>query len=153
VGNRVTLIAAMLPAGVVTTHTLFCLRPALALPVQHYLCGVMNSYVLNAVVRMLMGGHLTTSLVEDLPVPAWTGSPGQREIARIAARLAGWPATPGRNDRRRDKERLDRRRSVARLQATVARLYGLDAARYRHVLDGFPLVPADERAEALAAFE
>ena len=52
--NRTTLIAAVLPAGVVSTLTIFCLRTQLPGEHQHFLCGLLNSYVLNAVARMLM---------------------------------------------------------------------------------------------------
>ncbi len=41
----------------------------------------------------------------------------------------------------------------ARLQALAASLYDLTAAQYTHVLSTFPLVPADERARAAAAFD
>jgi hypothetical protein len=136
VGNRLSLIAAMLPAGVVTTHTLYCLRTPLAIEQQHFLCGVFNSYVLNAVVRMLMGGHVTTSLVESLPVPPWRATREERRIARLAARLARRPsARPG-----------------AVLQGAVAQLYGLDAAAFHRVLESFPLVPGGERGRAAEAF-
>jgi len=90
-GNRFTLIAAMVPAGVVTTHTLFCLRTPLPVTRQQFLCGLFNSATLNAVIRMLMGGHVTTSLVEGLPMPPWTGAPEQLEVARLAAGLATDP--------------------------------------------------------------
>ena len=137
VANRLSLIAAVLPAGVLSTHTVFCLRTPLDTDRQHFLCGVFNSYVLNAVVRMLMGGHLTTSLVEDLPVPAWTGDDRQRRIGRLARRLARCPASG---------------RSLAALQAAVARLYRLDAPMFAHVLAGFPLVPEADRRRALDVF-
>ena len=88
VGNRRALIAAVIPANVVTTHTLFCLRNPLPLEQQHFLCGVLNSDVIDGFVRMLMGSHVTTSLVEALPVPVWTGGAGQQRIARIAMTLA-----------------------------------------------------------------
>ena len=88
VGNRQTFIAAVVPAGVVTTHTLFCLRNPIPIDQQHFLCGLFNSSALNAAVRMLMGGHVTTGLVEDLPVPLWTGSVDQRRIAELAAWLS-----------------------------------------------------------------
>ena len=52
--NRVTLIAAM-PANVVTTHTLFCLKHAVDRDVQLFLCGVFNSFVANYLVRMRVG--------------------------------------------------------------------------------------------------
>ena len=45
--NRLTLIAAMLPAGVVTTHTVFCLKDLLDDECQEYLCGMLNSFVAN----------------------------------------------------------------------------------------------------------
>jgi hypothetical protein len=138
VSNRTSLIAAVVPAGAVTTHTLFCAREAIPLERQHFLCGVFNSYVLNSLVRMLMGGHVTTSLIEDLPVPAWSGSSLQRTIARLAERLSRAPA---------------RTAWRVRIQAAVARLYDLQAVELRGVLEGFPLVPADERAATLAAFE
>src|SRR6185436_17868852 len=88
VANRLSLITAIVPAGIVTTHTVFCLRSPLALDAQHLLCALFNSYVLNAVVRLFMGGHLTTSLVEGLPVPSITGSVIERRIARLAERVA-----------------------------------------------------------------
>jgi hypothetical protein len=91
-GNRFTLIAAIVPAGVVTTHTLFCLRTALPLVQQQFLCGLFNSATLNRIVRMLMGGHVTTTLVEGLPVPRWTGETDQRDVARLAAGLEAEPA-------------------------------------------------------------
>jgi hypothetical protein len=88
VGNRFTLVAAVMPAGVVTTHTLFCLRNDLPLRQQHFLCGIFNSDLLNRVVRMLMGSHVTTSLVEYLPVPRWEDTSVHRRISRVAERLA-----------------------------------------------------------------
>ncbi|HVQ42214.1 MAG TPA: N-6 DNA methylase [Vicinamibacterales bacterium] len=88
VGNRRALIAAVIPGNVVTTHTLFCLRNPLPLDQQHFLCGVLNSDLIDAITRMLMGGHVTTSLMESLPVPPWTGSDRQQRIAAIALTLA-----------------------------------------------------------------
>jgi len=131
VANRLSLIAAIVPAGIVTTHTLFCLRNDFRAEEQQYLCGLFNSYVLNFVVRLLMGGHLTTSLVESLPVPMWTGAPAQRRIARLAERLAV-------------------RRSIsvgthARLQAAVAREYRVSASSFERILENFPLVPREDR--------
>jgi hypothetical protein len=135
-GNRLSLIAAIVPADVVTTHTIFCLRTPLPPVQQQFLCGLFNAYVLNAVVRMFMGAHVTTSLVEGLPVPAWTGSPAQRRIARLAARLARRPHAP---------------RLHAALQASVARLYGIEAETFAAILESFPLVPRGDRDAAVAA--
>ena len=88
VGNRHTLIAAIVPAGVVTTHTLFCVRNPPDDEQQHFLCALFNSSPLDRMVRMLMGGHVTTGLVEHLPAPPWTGDRGQRRLAELAQQLA-----------------------------------------------------------------
>jgi hypothetical protein len=91
VGNRFALIAAIIPADVLTTHTLFCLRTPLGRQQQHFLCALFNSSTLNAIVRMFMGGHVTTGLVESLPVPAWRDTPEQRYIAGLSVRLTRDP--------------------------------------------------------------
>ena len=159
VANRVTLIAAVLPAGVVTTHTLFCLRTPLADERQHFLCALLNSFVLNLVARMLMGSHLTTSLVEQLPAPRWTDTPADRRIARLAARLAGRlaarpaPRLPTRPAMARDFDARADRLLEARLQAEVARLYALDAPAFAALLDAFPLIPAADRELARRLFD
>ena len=117
-GNRRTLIAAIVPAGVVTTHTLFCLRSAIPIEQQHFLCGLFNSSPLNAIVRMLMGSHVTTSLVEDLPVPVWTGSPDQRRIAELTARLSSGDFPVDSSECQAAREELDRR-----VEALYSRLF------------------------------
>lgn len=88
VGNSRALIAAIIPGGVVTTHTLFCLRTELDDERQYFLCGLMNSPWCDAYVRTFMGSHVTTSLIEQMPLPPWTGSPLQRRIAAGVRRKA-----------------------------------------------------------------
>ena len=56
--NRLSLIAAVLPAGVVTTHSLFCLKTMLSSDTQAFLCAMLNSYVANYLVRQVMTTHL-----------------------------------------------------------------------------------------------
>ena len=134
VTNRTTLIAAVVPPDVLTTHTLLCLKEHLTIERLHFLCGLFNSYVLNAIVRALVGSHVTTTVVEALPVPCWGGTALQRTIALLSARLVG-------------RHSSDR---TARLQALVARLYGITPAEYRDILESFPLIPQNDRERALA---
>ncbi len=70
--NRVSLIAAILPAGVVTTHSLFCLKTRLSIDKQAFLCGMLNSFVANYLVRQVMTTHLGSATVERLRVPETT---------------------------------------------------------------------------------
>ena len=135
--NRLTLIAAMLPARCASTHTVFCLKTPLPLTGQYLLCGLFNSFVLNYLVRLRVTTHVTTAIVERLPVPRRQDGPSAcQDIARLA----------------RELQRAPSRHALARLNAVVARLYRLSADEFAHVLATLPLVEADTRAEALRAF-
>jgi len=125
--NRLSLIAAVVPAGVVTSHTLFCLRTPVPREQLHFLAALLNSFVLNAFVRLFMGQHVTTGLVEDLPAPLWTGSAEQRRIAGLSQMLSDGSAPEG---------------VEVEVHAAVARLFGLDAEAFLDLMGGFPLVPA-----------
>jgi hypothetical protein len=137
--NRTTLIAAIVPGGVITTHTLFCLKTRLANADQLFVCALCNSFVLNFLVRQRVSTHVTTGIVESLPAPrpART-SEAYGAIVSLAASLTG--ARAGDFD------------LTAQLQARVAALYGLDGSGFEHILSSFPLVPAREREATLAAF-
>jgi len=136
--NRLTLIAALIPAGAVTTHTVFCLKGEADETLQQFLCGVFNSFVANYLVRLRVGTHVTVSIMNRLPVPAPArDSAAFVEIAALSARLGAGADDPI---------------ARARLQARVAWLYSLTAVEFQHVLGTFPLVDAEERAAALHAF-
>ena len=87
--NKLTLIAAMLPANVISTHTVFCLRTDLSRLEQEFLCGLFNSFVLNYFVRVRISTHVTTAVVERLPVPRRDQDRRRfREIAALARYFA-----------------------------------------------------------------
>jgi hypothetical protein len=135
--NKTTLIAAILPFGCVSTHTLFCLRTPTTLSHQYFLCGLFNSLVVNYLVRMRVTTHVTTATVERLPMPPPGYSPSaQREIAALARRLS----------------RHDDRTAWVRLQVLSARLYQLTPSEFAHVLETFPLIARDRRDQALNTY-
>lgn len=135
--NRLTLIAAVVPARVVTTHTLFCLKGTLAPAVHHFLCAIFNSYVANYLVRLRVGLHVTTSIIECLPVPILSQeSEAFRSIAALATSAA-----------RKPSPELE-----STLQGRVARLYGLSVDELALVLASLPLVAPAERTGAMTAF-
>ncbi len=136
--NRLTLIAAIIPAAVVTTHTVFCLKEDLDEQAQHFLCGVFNSYVANFLVRMRVGTHVTAAIMARLPVPRPPVSdPIFGQIAGLSRRLA----------------RADDPAARAQLQALVAALYGLSHGQLAHVLGTFPLAPSPERVRVLRLYQ
>jgi hypothetical protein len=135
--NRVSLIAAILPAGVVTTHSLFCLKTFLLDDEQDYLCGILNSLVANYLARLVMTTHLGSTTVEELRAPRPPRESSVfREIADLSAQMAVQPSS----------------RRWTRLQAAAAHAYLLTEPEFRHVLSTFPLIPESERLDALEEF-
>jgi hypothetical protein len=137
-GNRMTLIAAIVPPRVVTTHTVFCLKTRVAADERLYLCALLNSYVANYFVRTRVGTHVTTGIIGTLPLPR--PSRTAHAFARIVSVSRDLAAAP------------DRRDSTTQLQAEVAALYGLDEEMLEAILATFPLVPAREREAVITAF-
>lgn len=138
--NRLTLIAGVLPPDSVSTHTVFCLRTPLSLASQYFLCGLFNSYVVNYLVRLWVTTHVTTAIVEGLPLPRRLDAPGAfREIAAFTRQLVRGSVK-------------DRTSVLARLNARVAALFQLSPDEFAHVVSTFPLIPLEERNQALVDY-
>lgn len=139
--NRLTLIAAVIPARAVTTHTLFCLKEPLPLRTQRVLCALLNSFVANYLVRLRVNTHVTTALVSRLPVPLVAArSSAFARLAALSTRLTLSDAP------------IEQLAEYAELQALVAHLYGLDRTDFEHVLATFPLISQNAKASALKFF-
>ncbi len=137
--NMLTLIAALLPPGVVSTHTLFCLKPRLGLSAQYCLLSLLNSLVANYLVRLQVTTHVTTALMARLPVPRPANDDRAfHELASLARSL--------------ERIGLDGRDEYARLNALVAHLYGLTLPQYTHVVHTFPLLPETLRNACLRSY-
>jgi hypothetical protein len=136
--NRMTLIAALIPPGTVTTHTIFCMREPRGEALHWFLCGIFNSFVANYVVRLRGATHVSAAVIHQLPVPMPAReSEGFARIVRLSRAAAAKP---------------DEARIRAELQARVAQLYQLEEDELRWVLTTFPLVPDEERRETMSAF-
>jgi hypothetical protein len=133
--NRLSLIAAVLPPGVVTTHSLFCLKTPLRASEQAFLCGMLNSFVANYLVRLTLTTHLGSRTIEKLRVPR----PANHTPLFMA--IASLAMTAGRDAR-----------AYAELQGLAALAYGIGEAEFRHILSTLPLVPEADRLAALDAF-
>ncbi|MBI4886188.1 MAG: N-6 DNA methylase [Acidobacteria bacterium] len=139
--TRLTLIAAIVPARAVTTHTLFCLRTALPLDAQQVLCALLNSFVANYLIRMRVNTHVTVSLVSRLPVPIVDARHAAfGRLAQLSRALAD------------GHEPAEAMTEYPELQALVARLYGLQEADVEHILGTFPLIPADVKGHTVRIF-
>jgi hypothetical protein len=139
--NRLTLIAAVVPARAVTTHTLFCLRTPLPIAEQQVLCALLNSFVVNYLVRLRVNTHVTVAIVSKLPIPlVREGHPRFAHLQSLAATLLHGHAP------------AETMPEYAELQAIVAKLYGLAEADFAHILQTFPLIPQAVRDAALTSF-
>jgi hypothetical protein len=99
---------------------------------------MLNSYVANYLVRLRVSTHVSSGIIDRLPVPLPRPDERRcREIAALSRSLAAGPFDPA---------------IYARLQAFAAREYGLDSSQFRHILATFPLVDASCRDAALSAF-
>jgi hypothetical protein len=150
--NRTTLIAAMLPPETATTHTVFCLRTPLSRDAQHFLCGLFNSFVVNYLVRLRVTMHVTTAIVERLPIPRLDEVPEADEIVRIATAL-NHVRLKSDATKAHVASGFSRTDGLARLNARVAGWYQLTEEEFRHVLGTFPLVPIEEREAAFRRFQ
>jgi hypothetical protein len=144
--NRQTLIAAILPPHAISVHTVFCLRTPFDAATQRFLCGVLNSFVANWIARLWVQTHVTVALVARLPVPRVdVASRAFRDIVKCVRRLeAAGRARGGAGE-------TPRVATLARLQALVARLYGLSETEFGRVVGTFPLVEEAQRQAAIEA--
>jgi hypothetical protein len=141
-GNRLTIIAALVPGQAITTHTLFCLKTPLAPARQRVLCALLNSFVANYLIRMRVTTHVTVGLMSRLPVPfVRAEDAASARLARLV-RAIEESAHP-----------VDGMPEYAELQARAARLYRLSRDEFAHVLETFPLVSAATRVAALMHFD
>ncbi len=136
--NRLTLIAAILPARTVSVHTVFCLRAQLPLDAQDVLCALLNSYVANYLVRRWVTTHVTGAIMERLPVPY------------LAPRHPLFLGLAERSAQLREGQSEDELNAAT--QALAAEAYGVTRDDFAWILESFPLVPRATRQATLDAF-
>ena len=139
--NRLTLIAAIVPARAVTTHTLFCLRTPPAYERQLVLCALLNSFVANYLVRLRVSTHVTIAITSRMPVPVvGDDDPVAARLANLVRELMT-SALP-----------VEEMPQYVELQAIVGLLYGLERDEFEHILGTFPLIPSAVREATMASF-
>ena len=145
--NERTMIAAVLPPGVVCSHTVTIERRPWERSNADMLtlCAILNTYAFDWLTRLKAGSHLSLYIVEGLPMPALT--PEVRKfLAHAALRLScnhrGYEGLwreqlNGSAQPVFVSDKLERWRVRADVDAVVAAGYGLDRSAYRRILCGF----------------
>lgn len=138
--NRLTLIAARLPAGTVSTHTVFCSKDTLGVDAQYCLLGLLNSLVANYLVRLRVTTHVTAAVMALLPVPRPPSRVATFQKLAELARALEETGVQGRDEH------------YAHINALAAQLYGLTRDQYQHVVSTFPLLSKEVRAQCLDGY-
>lgn len=171
-----TLIAAILPPKVFCPHTMSLetvfrdeVRDGRLLMNVHfidaqtrfYLLAILNSFVVDYLIRSRVNAHVSFFFIYNLPVPRLTdGHPLFLPIVERAARLTC--TTPAFDDLAReigrkghvasDGEPVARAKLRAELDGMIAHLYGLTEEEFAHVLSTFPVVADPVKVAARNAF-
>jgi hypothetical protein len=157
-----TLIATVLHPGVFCPHTVSLEKDASLSPTSRlFLVVLLNSLVLDYLVRQRVSAHVSFFFVHQLPVPRLTES--DPHFAPIVARAAKLICTTpeyddlakevGLGDHRAGvTDPAERNRLRAELDAMVAHLYELGESELTHILGSFPLVEQAQKDAVLVAF-
>lgn len=167
--NERTLISAIVPpkSACEVNATVVLVENTEGEAVKLFLCGLLNSFVLDYIIRHKISTTLNMFYMYQLPMPRLTaGNAYFDAIVSRAARLvcvreefAGlWESVMGTTPHQSIGEG-ERQQLRNEIDGLVARLYGLTSNEFDHILSTFPLVfPADEagrrkREQLLEVFE
>ncbi len=161
--NERTLIATVLPPRVFASDSLYLSRGFADAPTLLALAALLNSFVLDFLIRMKVNANVSAFYVYQLPVPRLAA--GEPYYAELVARAGRLICTEAAFDdlARQASERIgqpivgahdpsERARLRAEIDGLVAHLYGLSAEEFDHVLASFPLVAESVKAAAREAF-
>ncbi len=159
--NERSMITTVLPPNCFCPHTTITVKEALQERISLFLVGVLNSFVVDYLLRQRISMHLDAHFIYQLPVPRLTeGDKWFSGIVERAARLIC--TTPEYDDlakevglgshKRGATEFADRARLRAELDGIVAHLYGLAEDEFAHILKTFPLVKDEVKLAALNAY-
>jgi hypothetical protein len=170
-----TLIATVLPPQIVTGDSLTTHRPSwdafskekhserLTLSAQElfFVVSLLNSYVVDWMVRMRVSANISMFYVYQLPVPRLTeADPRLPPIALRAAKLtcttpefdALAKAAGIKSHKQGVTDSEARAQLRAEIDGLVAHLYGLSEQEFAHILDTFPVVSVAVREAARNAY-
>jgi len=154
--NYRTFISAIIPPGYVCGHSIAIIRMP-SLKELCYLCGVMNSFVIDYFIRMKVSANVTMFNFLETPVPRLSSGKEFDEIVRKTAQLVA--TTPEFDQLKKEigishglANENDRLLARAQLDAAVAKLYGISKEDLAYILEKFPLVDPKQKELVLSAY-
>lgn len=173
--NERAMICSVLPPGAYAGNTLNLLQPSrfetdgmtwsqvptMTYAEQLYVCGVLNGFAVDWLLRQKITSHLNMFYVFQVPLPRHSGS--SDEAVAISTRAAKLICTTpefhplakevGLRDHRDGvTDPAERAKLRAEIDGLVAHLYGLTESEFAHILTTFPLVAEPVKVAALNAY-
>lgn len=123
-----------------------------------YLCALLNSFIIDYILRQKVTVNVNFFIVEQLPIPRLDRNHILfREIVKKGARLIA-----SSEEYRKFANELDvecgplnasqRKRIIAEINAIIVKLYEIDREDLQHILSSFPLVDSEEKELTLECF-
>jgi hypothetical protein len=125
---------------------------------QLYVCGVLNGYVVDWLLRQKITSHLNMFYVYQVPIPRDSDNDlAQRIITRATRLICTTPefdalAKEVGLKQHQPLEPAERARLRAELDGLIAHLYGLTESEFAHILTTFPLVAEPVKQAARNAY-
>ncbi len=154
--NYRTLLATIIPPGYVCGNTINIVRND-DIRVLCYLCGVVNSFIIDYIIRQKVSAHVNMFYFLETPVPRISSGPLFEEIVKKTAQLVA--TTPEFDQLKKEigishglVNENDRLLGRAQLDVAVAKLYGISKEDLAYILDKFPNVDTKQKELVLSIY-
>jgi hypothetical protein len=167
--NSRTLICTILPPNTFQSDSLYFIKPIYFDGVEYqnsiaytdtvFLCGILNSFTMDFVIRHKVSINVSTFFVHEIPVPRFNQ---QNEYHNEIVKLSGGLICTSKefNDLKNEiglKESIteieSRQLAKAKIDAYVAKIYSLTRNELNYILDTFPSVEKLEKILVLDEFD
>ena len=159
--NQRSMISTMLPRNVFANHKIFLgnlAKSSIDSSEMLYLCGVLNSFVFDSMLRQRVSTTISMFIFYQLPVPRLTKA--DRTFQPIVDRAAKLICTTSEFDDLAAEvgfishtngvtDEIARANLRAELDGIIAHLYNLTEVEFAHILSTFPIVPQETKDAAL----
>jgi Alw26I/Eco31I/Esp3I family type II restriction m6 adenine DNA methyltransferase len=154
--NYRTLLATIIPPGYVCGNTINIVRLE-DTRILCYLCGVLNSFVVDYFIRQKVSAHVNMFYFREIPLPRVSSGKLFDEIVKKTAQLVA--TTSDFDQLKKDTgvahgltDENDRLLARAQLDVAVAKLYGINKEDLAYILEKFPIADPKQKELVLRTY-
>jgi hypothetical protein len=155
--NERTLVTTILPKNTMTSHSLFVNVTDILTGIESvYLTSILNSFVLDFVMRNQATTNITQFLIYQLPIPRL--KPKDKWLTAIVERAARLICTTNEfaelweevlktkwTEKKAATTEYERNKLRAELDGIIAHIYGLSEEEFAYILSTFPIVSQPQK--------